>query len=119
MTDLSPEVVGRMVAHFRSVAAKYSHVKDGAGNFNEELREVRAIVALLPEQVDPDLVEARKIAASFAKPGAYMCFSAGDLSSQRILEGRDDETSLVQNLLVAIKRGRELARAQAGGGASE
>ena len=115
MTDLSPEVVGRMVALVRAWANDARTVAEA----RQLGIEARAIVALLPEPVDLDLVEARKIAASFAKPGAYMCFSAGDLSSQRILEGRDDETSLVQNLLLAIKRGRELARAQAGGGASE
>lgn len=106
MGEISQELVGRMVAHFRAVADKYQHVKGGAGNFNNELREVRAIVAELPKPVDPDLIEARKLVADRYNP---------DTCSDAIiatLQGEDDETVAVQNCLKAIKRGRELERAK-------
>ena len=50
----SPELVERMVAHFRHVCAKYEHVKPKSPLHNPELVEARAILAEL-DPVDPDL----------------------------------------------------------------
>lgn len=62
--------------------------------------EARAIVALLPEPVDADLVEARRIAAEHALE---------DFHREAVLEGVSDDAPAVKSVLAAIKRGRELA----------
>lgn len=105
VSDISPEVVERMVALVRDVA-------DGEPVYRNELAatwevEARAIAALLPEPIDPDLIEARKIGAEIARR------SGNDI--QQILRpdcwesGVNDDTHKMQLMLAAIKRGRELA----------
>jgi hypothetical protein len=79
------------------------------------LEFARYIAEHEPPPVDPLLIEARKVAASFAKPNAYISFSAGSASAERTLAGTDDDSIFVQAVLEALKRGMELARE---GGAS-
>ena len=71
------------------------------GDVLSELQvKVRAV--LLPEPMDPDLIEARKLAHEFA----------GDRAGwQGILEGKHDSSPAITQLITAIKRGRELALA--------
>jgi hypothetical protein len=94
MTDLSPETVGKLVDHARRVVAKYHDVKPGK---NPELDDLRAIVAELPEPVDQDLVEARKVCEEVIPSGSAF------------LEGEWDDGDIMVAALAAIKRGRALA----------
>jgi len=64
--------------------------------------QARAILALLPEPVDPDLIEAREIAAREAPS-----------KSQAIRLGDYDNNYWVLGPLVGIRRGRELAAGEA------
>jgi hypothetical protein len=95
--EIGPEVVERMVALVRHAAVSASgHTKE----------EARAIAALLPEPVDPDLVEARKLVA---ERNGNLRIECG--YRQQVLDGQEDDHPAVINTLAAIKRGRELERA--------
>jgi hypothetical protein len=60
--EIAPEVVERAIALVRDMSAvKGILTEDG---INEDYAEARALVALLPEPVDADLIEARKICQS-------------------------------------------------------
>lgn len=102
MTDLSPETVGKLVALVRrmALADKAEFVAMGTG-CREAYAEADAIVAELPEPVDPDLAEARAMAASFS--------DRNDVSHADFMNGDMDSGDEVQQLLAAIKRGRALA----------
>lgn len=106
MAEISPELQDEMVAHFRRVVEKYKHVKDDFGACNDELREARAIVAKLPQPVDPDLIEAREVYARIAE-------SVHDdrIEAKHARSGILDDDEYVKLVLAAIKRGRELERA--------
>lgn len=95
MTDLSPETVGRMEALVRKVATWTWVAHTDA---DKDYAEARAIVAKLPEPVDPDLVEAREIAQHGVNVGV------NDFAG-----GHCDKSHDVQLALAAIKRGRALA----------
>jgi len=92
--DISPEVVERMAALVRDLAASQTR-----GCYAVEARE---IVALLPEVVDPDLIEAREIAAK-RFPGTW--------TSTAMLRGEFDHL-YVSAILDGIKRGRRLSQDQ-------
>lgn len=114
MTQPSPEAVERMMAHFRAVVAKYAHVKDDGGAMNPELEEARAIVAMLPEPVDPDLIEAREIAASECRKVGATAAAEQIETSIAAPETIGDHfnksnAAIVGAALAAIKRGRALA----------
>lgn len=97
MTDVEPEIVERMVGFVRSCAEKPAlTLYDSLVIINE----ARAIVALLPEPVDPDLVEARLLSISFR---------SGEKIKDEIMSGKRDDEEAIQALLAAIKRGRQLA----------
>lgn len=101
------EAIARMVDHVRRVCAKYAHVKEGHGNFNEDLLEVRAIHALLPPPIDPDLLEARRLAVeALVEKGG---FGAEKLRDDLLTGKRDNDPAAVKAILNGIKRGRELA----------
>lgn len=100
--DIAPELVERMVAHFRAVVAKFP--SPATQKTDPLLKEAREIVALLPKPIDPDLIEARLIVVRLALPGRYdgiTGFAAG--------AGDADEKPYTRAVLAAIKRGRELA----------
>jgi hypothetical protein len=105
---IDPALVARMVALVRTAAAwKNSVVSEGFDNrLAETANEAREIVAFLPKPVDPDLIEARRVAATIFD---------GHLWASAILAGKKDEdqASGVSLALAAIKRGRELAQVSA------
>jgi len=66
--------------------------------------EARAIVAELPQPVDPDLLEARKIEYD-------ICDEQG-IDPEPALRGEWDDKPGVRGVLAAIKRGRALERGE-------
>jgi hypothetical protein len=78
---VSPEVVSRMVALVRSLSGTRA---SGYGATEQDYREACEIAALLPEPVDPDLLELRRIASensvSLTEEGeaAILAFFKGD-----------------------------------------
>ena len=85
--EISQELVERMAALVRAVA---DVPKDSALGQSGYASEARAIVAELPKPVDPDLIEAEAI---FGK------WQGGD-------------QKMIDMVLSAIRRGRELERAK-------
>jgi len=99
--DISPEVVERMAALVRDLHA--DHVKHGAHDYVQDfVARTAAIVAELPKPVDPDLIEARRMAADLNQGSTRTEWMAG----------RWDAGPAVQWHLAGIKRGRELAQDQ-------
>jgi hypothetical protein len=99
MADISPELVERMVALVRDLHADHLRydLHDREQNF---CKRTAAIVADLPVPVDPDLIEAREIAAAR--------YSRED-QKRLVLDGKWDCGEPVVAALAGIKRGRELA----------
>lgn len=97
------EMLGRMEAFVRKCEELSRGTEAFFGNAHHHheasLRdEARAIVAELPEPVDPDLLEARGIAAKFGQ------------TSIPYANGNYDHYPMVVAALAAIKRGREMER---------
>lgn len=108
--EIAPETVERMVALVRGLSDPQIDAR-----YNLGVSDARAIAALLPEPVDPDLVEARQIAADAIFPTPAPNGATEDQVRLRnaILAGkRDNEPAAVGAILKAIKRGRELAKAE-------
>ncbi len=109
MSDISPELVDKMVTLVRTMAAcgepLTDHFIKGSGAYFA-YRDAKAIAALLPEPVDPDLIEARELAIKH-------CTNVGTtgegIDEYAVREGRYDQGYAVRGMLAAIKRGRELA----------
>lgn len=95
MTDISPELVERMVKLVRSIDAR-DPSKEWAF-FNE----ADAIAALLPKQVDPDMDLAREI--------AWRRFSYAPQNKDAYFTGKNDDYPGVRAALEGIRKGRELA----------
>lgn len=102
MTDLSPETVGKLVALVRGVANCYPVEGEARGVGSKWINDARAIVAELPEPVDPDLMEARE--AVIASVGF-----GGTIAADRARSGDFDTWPTVIAALAGIKRGRALA----------
>jgi hypothetical protein len=100
--EIAPELVERMAALIRDLHADHLTyaMHDRVQDF---VARTAAIVAELPKPVDPDLIEARNLAASR--------WDREDMNSwaQTILSGACDGHTDVTLALTAIKRGRELA----------
>jgi len=94
--EIAPELVARMVAHFRKVADMR-----GANRFSDQLSlEALSIAADLPKPVDPDLIEAERIAR--------------DISDDFItLYAPARLERLTGHIHAAIKLGREFQKAEA------
>lgn len=92
--DISPEVVEKLVAFVRNLASSSSA--------SPIFRQAADLVALLPEPVDPDLIEARKLAGALNQGG----------STEQWLSGKWDDGPAVQWHLAGIKRGRQLSQDQ-------
>jgi hypothetical protein len=96
--DAKPDVTARMEALVRTVADETSLT-----SWLDHTAEARAIVALLPEPVDPDLIQAREVCASVAAvrgdDGLAAEYRAGEL----------DEQFEMQTALVAFRRHNALA----------
>jgi hypothetical protein len=114
MSEIKPEVVERMAALVRELAAvdqstmygfvgeaKLVRFKEAAAS---RVNEARAITELLPAPVDPDLIEARRIAKE-----ALTCPGQSATLLHNIVAGHCDAYSEVRIALAAIKRGRALA----------
>lgn len=107
--EISPELVERMVALVRA----YGH---GAGLAFEQatgrsvFAEAMLLADLLPEPVDPDLIEAREIVAS--GHDVYAAESPWHANEAvKVRAGQDDRLFRVADTFAGIKRGRELERA--------
>ncbi len=99
---IAPETIDRMVEVIRSAAAA-----EWCGKIPSYITEARAIAALLPAPVDPDLVEAREVAGdAMASPSGIHCYATGSIVAVRT--GKDDSHPMVVAALRALKRGREL-----------
>jgi len=98
---IPPEVVERMVAFVRAC----DHISLPTDGW--QFTEARAIVALLPEPVDPDLVEARELAAVASEKLSHPW-------APKIRAGEKDDAPQagVSLALAAIRRGRALAAAE-------
>jgi hypothetical protein len=96
-----PDVTARMEALVRRMAGEPGRQLIAASD--GDYAEARAIVALLPEPVDPDLIEARKLAAVWSE--------SQDVSHSHYLDGHMDDSAEVRGMVAAIARGRELALA--------
>lgn len=86
--DIPDEVVARMVALVREMADR-----DSPTYYYDLFMRARDIAALLPEPVDPDLIEARKIVKA--------CYP-------EMTEGYNGRRMMVAKS--ALARGRELAK---------
>ncbi|RYG90141.1 MAG: hypothetical protein EON59_00745 [Alphaproteobacteria bacterium] len=102
--QIPAEVVERMVALVRRLArGPNERGRFFVQNVEDEARE---LIALLPEPVDPDLLEARELFIALE----------GGVDADRdvirdILQGKADCADEIRHLLAGIKRGRELASA--------
>jgi len=103
------EMHERMVALMRKMGAPQAgegKQKYVAIDGTAMVAEARAIVAMLPDPIDPDLIEARECVA-----GVYDAAGRGDLAVQTRQGGQDNRLR-VQSALAAIRRGRALAAAE-------
>lgn len=101
--QISDALVGRMVVLVRDLHADHltCNMQDRVQDF---VARTAAIVAELPKSVDPDLIEAREVAAACLDcPGQSVTYL------KLIRSGTNDHYSEVRIALAAIKRGRELA----------
>jgi len=97
------ELVERMEKLVREVAVRWS-----LNTISKITAEARAIVALLPEPVDPDLLLAREIVAKeFERQTGCDWSEIGD----RFRAGEHDDYLEVRSALSAIRRTREIERA--------
>ncbi len=94
MTDIPDEIVQRMVTLVREMAP-------GIRCLTSDIIEARAIVALLPEPVDPDglVVQDLVIESGWDERPLWKCRNTGD-------RRMDSSADLAYR---AVKRGRELA----------
>lgn len=80
-------------------------------NAHKEQAQARAIVAMMPHTVDPDLLEARQIVAECCKWFTGNKKQAEEMALNIIGGVWDDARSgLVQHALAAIRKGRKLER---------
>jgi len=103
MTDISDEVVERMVAFTRQLAGEAEPTVFRAEAAHGIRDEARAIVALLPEPLDPDLQIVRQLFAEYAEQSPP-CTRAAYIG-----RGEGDQWFETSIALLALKRGRELA----------
>lgn len=109
MTDLSPETVGKLMALVREMGAYRGAMFEGGWT-----RRARELLPELPEPVDPDLVEAKRIIAdTFGSPyfvgGKQLMHGEGPRRIHDIITGNGDKYWEVNAVRAAIKRGRALA----------
>lgn len=102
--EISQEVVERMVVFVRRMA-------DPNGERCGSTAEARAIVALLPEPVDPDLVAGREMLAKFYEADNERRGNEHYYSSMiaDVRAGLKDDTPPVLFAVHALKQSRELA----------
>jgi hypothetical protein len=107
VTEISQKLAQRMAECLRASLTIDGEIAFKIKTGRTVFAEVNAIVAELPEPVDPDLIEARKLVAQrYRKEDCPLSYHQVHAA---IMLGEDDATQSVQNCLAAIKRGRELA----------
>lgn len=106
MTEVSQELVERMVALVRSMSPLFMQVKSSlyADRDIAFFQEAVQIDALLPEPVDPDWKVAREV---FIERHCAEIVRSDE--RVEIRQGHWDDRPLLQTVFTAIKRGRELA----------
>lgn len=104
MSEISPDLIERMVALVRDMASRDDGTILTQVQHSTSFMRAREIAALLPEPVDPDLIEARAVAAH-----VHLDMHGSERSAEAILNGRHDDWILLISCVAAIKRGRELA----------
>lgn len=93
-----------MLDRLEGLARRIADARVPIGNL---ILEARAMVAELPPPVDPDLIEAREMAAvRYSQRGETQLA----LVARPYRSGLNDEHWDVQTALAGIKRGRELER---------
>jgi len=92
------EMLDRMEALVRRVASAKGHT-----TYSDE---ARAIVAELPEPVDPDLITARELVAS-SLDDLTTATTAGWTRMASLREGKWDDSTAVRKALAALRRARE------------
>jgi len=102
--EVEPELVARMANAIRRHVSGYTGPHQGLSME----AEFRAIAGLLPEPASMEVLEARAIALEFSLPALI----AG-LSSAQTNFGNFDDHNVMNALVAAIKRGRELAQVSA------
>jgi len=105
--EIPAEVVERMVALVRDMVRVSRNVGDTA--LGTQFLEARCISELLPEPVDPDLVEAREVVCGYhhdKHPESFWHVEQAEV----VRSGRFDRMLDVQAAYHGIKRGRELER---------
>jgi hypothetical protein len=109
--EIGPELVERMVALVRSMLQQEAEHADAPTRFcYANHTEARAIAALLPEPVDPDLIEAREaVCRSHHDKHPESPWHQGQ--AELVRSGSNDRMLDVLAAYEAIKRGRELERA--------
>lgn len=103
MTEISQELAQRMASFVRK-QAEVNWLDPSDPRARPMYEEARAIVALLPQLVDPDLIEAREMFIEL-EGGVD---ADGEVVSD-VRQGKADSTDEVRHILAGIKRGRELA----------
>lgn len=101
MTKIDDALVERMTVLIRAWAHDESYYP--FRGYGETIDEAKAVSALLPEPVDPDLVEARTLAWEHSD-----CKKS--YSQSFVMDGRADNGTAVKAMLAAIKRGREMQK---------
>jgi len=95
----SQEALARMEALLRKMAGCMQHCM-----YSVHYDEAREIVAMLPEAVDGDLIEARNAVANELRGQRRF------IEADSVLDGKYDGDESVRCALACIKRGRELER---------
>lgn len=100
--EISAELIDRMARLLRQQVDSLKHYSEDS--VTDAVKEARAIVAELPEPVDADLLEARKLACENSR------WERNCDQWRATEEGRQDHIPMVRAALAAIKRGRALER---------
>lgn len=105
--EIPQEAVERAIAFMHYMARK--PIDERFLGYEAEM--ARDILRLIPEPVDPDLIEARNVAgdAMAAAVRANFCKSYSTGAINAVRTGNDDDNIYVIAALAGIKRGREIA----------
>lgn len=103
MSEISQELAQRMAAHLRE-CAEVSNIRPNSPETQRRFDEMKAIVAELPEPVDPLLIEAREIVKVISQSERGIHRYAMD----NIDAGEWDNLAIVRSTLAGLKRGHAL-----------
>jgi len=109
-SEVGPEMQRAAVMQLAEAAAAMNVALDGRGWETERrailegLKAVRDAGVLLPEPVDADLVEARRVACESSR------WTPGDEAWRNVEQGRSDHIPMVRAALAGLKAGRALEK---------